>query len=136
MTFGKNIEGMITIELSPVESEAFLDGKNVIKHSEDAVSRFTVEVKLTRVSQLTLKEKGVLLHTLGGGRRNQVVRNHFVTGAGSDDFPVLEELVKKGLMKKAPYKLNDLAVEFVYSATEAGAAAVKCKLPPVGEGGG
>lgn len=129
MTFGKNSEGMVTIELSPSESEAFLDGKMVIKHSEDNAGRFRVEVKLTRVVRLTLREKEVLLHTLGAFCNAPPYRNHFVTGEGSDDFPVVEGLAWKGLMTKGRYHLNEMSKEFIYRATEEGAAAVNRKLP-------
>lgn len=130
MTFGKNAEGQVVIELSFEESISFLAGKQIVKHSEDKEGRFTVEVKLTRIITLSIAEKAKLRHALLGSRdKGQPYRNRFITGEGTVDFPVVEGLVKKGLMKRMAYPPSQTDTDFLYQVTEEGARAVKLKLP-------
>jgi hypothetical protein len=130
VTFGKNAEGLVVIELSFEESAAFLAGGKVVKHSEDKAGMFEVEVKLTRIINLSLAEKSVIRHSLLGSRdKGEPYRNRFVTNEGTRDFPVLEGLVKKGLMSRVGFPLDQVNTSFLYRVTEEGARAVKLKLP-------
>lgn len=53
-------------------------------------------------------ELNILQHALGVGPYgdNPSHRNHFVTGAGSVDYPVCTELVAKGLMVMRPMSIS------------------------------
>ncbi len=46
-------------------------------------------------------DKQILMHALGIRKPNgRPYRNHFVTGEGSDDYPICMALVARGLMVK------------------------------------
>ena len=71
------------------------------------------------------EQRQVLLHSLMGGKRGAVYRNYFATTADSDDMPAIERCVQQGLMVK--FRTDGYMSYFM--CTEAGAAAVQCKLP-------
>lgn len=79
--------------------------------------------------KLTAGEITVLTHTLTGGKRDgKVYRNHFYTGPGSDDMPIIEQLVTKGFMIPGAAPWGDGGDRY-YHCTAAGAAAVGLELP-------
>ena len=79
--------------------------------------------------QLNDTERHILIHTLTGSRHDgEVYRNFYAASAGHDNSPALHGLVEKGLMVRGkPYEDG-----FYYHCTEAGAAAIKVRLPEAG----
>jgi len=75
---------------------------------------------MTTTTDVTDKQREILRHALGFGRRTRPGwRNHFVTGPGSDDYADCEALVAAGLMTKrsgGPLSGGDP----VYRVTDAG----------------
>jgi hypothetical protein len=55
---------------------------------------------MSEKTALTPNEIEILRHALGIGSDNPGYRNYFCTGEGSDDYPICESLVAKGLMQK------------------------------------
>jgi hypothetical protein len=78
-----------------------------------------------RVSEVELTEEDAddIKHSLMGGQRKHVYRNHYA--ACFVDFPRFDALVERGLMRKGV----SLTYGRVYHVTEAGAAAVGLHLP-------
>ncbi len=52
-----------------------------------------------KTAALTTKERHSLEHTTGWRSKQPLFRNHFVAGEGHDDWPTLQELCKRGLMR-------------------------------------
>ena len=75
---------------------------------------------MTTTTDVTDKQREILRHALGFGRRTRPGwRNYFVTGPGSDDYADCEALVAAGLMTKrsgGPLSGGDP----VYRVTDAG----------------
>lgn len=75
---------------------------------------------MTEIS-LTAEEIRILKHTLGV--RTTMIesyRNYFMTGPDTTDYPVVEEITKKGFMQKQPYKLDEINESYIYSVTNEG----------------
>jgi len=69
---------------------------------------------------MNYKELHILQHSLGLRPRQNGNRNYFVTGEGTEDYPICEELVCKGYMTKAIDPLNEMERDYVYRVTEKG----------------
>lgn len=74
---------------------------------------------------MNYKELHILQHSLGLRPGQNGHRNYFVTGEGSEDYPVCETLVHKGYMTKAIDPLNEMEKEYVYRVTESGKKAAE-----------
>lgn len=75
------------------------------------------------MSELTVAEEENIRHSLGLRMHEPIAkkahRNHFVTGPGTDDYPVMEGLVAKGFaIRRGP--LKSFGDDFVYYITDAG----------------
>jgi hypothetical protein len=66
------------------------------------------------------EELHVMEHATGWNSREPLYRNHFVTGEGSDDWPIIQGLCQRGLMKmmRKPSALS--GGDPVFSVTQAG----------------
>lgn len=85
------------------------------------------------IPRISDAEKTILTHTLTGGKRDgRVYRNHFYTGPGCTDMPIVEQLVIKGLMITGAAPWGDGGDRY-YHCTAAGAAAVSLELPKEGK---
>lgn len=70
----------------------------------------------------TKKEVEIMAHALGLNSEKVSFRNHFVTGPGTTDFPICENLKKQGLMRKD--KMAFLS-DPIYHVTEKGKKIIK-----------
>lgn len=68
--------------------------------------------------ELTKEQEHILRHSLGADSDRPGYRNHFVSGEGTTDWPILQQLVELGLMISRPYQLaqNDT----IFHVTENG----------------
>jgi hypothetical protein len=67
--------------------------------------------------EITAREFKVMSHALGIQGNKPAYRNHFCTGEGSDDFPICESLVAKGLMERHSHSWTP---DYIYTVTPAG----------------
>ncbi len=72
------------------------------------------------MTPLTTKERHILEHTTGWRSKQPLYRNHFVAGEGHDDWPTLQELCKRGLMRVSREASEISGGDPVFAATEAG----------------
>ena len=80
----------------------------------------------------TIPNAGLLIlrHSLGlrddGSATPQgEYRNHFVTGEGTSDYPICQDLVGRDLMVRRRYGFDEVTPSWVYHATEAGKVAAR-----------
>lgn len=70
---------------------------------------------------ITEEEKNKMLHALGWTKKKPGGwRNYFVTGTGSDDFSICNELVGKGLMSIRKSNFNQIQDDFLFRVTRYG----------------
>lgn len=81
--------------------------------------------KMPQEPDVADREMEILRHALGKETEGVFLRNHFATDEGTDDYPVCEELVSKGLMVRHE---RSWCPGFIYVATRAGVEAKKTTI--------
>lgn len=69
---------------------------------------------------LTDNQKSLLEHTLGSAVPDKWFRNHFLAGPGHSDLPDLEELEKKGFMRRIETPSFCKETDIVFKVTDEG----------------
>lgn len=81
------------------------------------------------MSELTSEEKHVLEHSTGWLSREPLFRNHFCAGPGHSDYPTIEALIGRGLMRVARQPSELSGGDFVYAVTASGIEALLSASP-------
>jgi hypothetical protein len=82
-----------------------------------------------RAGEVTDRERHILEHSTGWLSRWPLYRNHFCAGPSHDDWPTIQALIERGLMKvsREPSELS--GSDTVFCVTAIGIAALKRRRP-------